>query len=164
MKKLILAGAAALGLAAAVSAQPVPVAASGGITRAAALADAERQFAALDANGNGQLEAAEMQEIAEQRRAQRRARMEERLAQMSPEQRAEFEQRRAERRDGNVGERGEGRGARRGGEGARGPVTLTDFKARAGERFDRLDPNHDGVITQVEQAQLRAQRGRRTAD
>jgi hypothetical protein len=167
MKKIILTGIAALAFAGSASAQPPQAGAPGGdISRAAAIADAERQFASLDANGNGQLEPAEMEQINAQRRAERRQRMEARLAQMSPEERAAFEQRRGERRGG--GEAGERRGGREGGRrgggergarGERGPVTLAQFTERAGQRFDRLDGNRDGVITQAEQAQLRAQRG-----
>lgn len=157
MKKIIITSVAALGMAAGVSAQQAP-APAGDITRAAAIADAERQFAALDVNGNGQLEAEEMQQVRGQRGGDRRQRMEERLAQMSPEDRARFEQRRAERRANGEARGGEGRGFRRGGDGTRGPVTLAQFRARAEQRFDRLDLNRDGVITAAEQAQLRARR------
>ena len=45
----------------------------------------------------------------------------------------------------------------RGGEG--GPVTLAAFRARAEQRFDRLDLDGNGVITRAEQEQLRARRG-----
>ena len=160
MKTIILATAAALAFAGTASAQPPAPAPGGDITRAAVVADAERRFAALDADGNGELAPAEMRQMFEQRRAQR-------LAQMSPEERARFEQRRAERRAegggwrGERGERGEraGRGERGGmrGPGA-GPVTLAQFVARATQRFDRLDLDRDGVITRAEQEQLRAQR------
>ncbi|TFI56809.1 hypothetical protein E2493_18435, partial [Sphingomonas parva] len=121
MKTIVLAGAAALTLAGAASAQPPSPAPTGDITRAAAVADAERRFAALDTDGNGTLDPAEMQKAAEQRRAEWRQRMEERLARMSPEERADFEQRRAERggrdRDARGGDERRGRGER--GPGAR---------------------------------------------
>ncbi|HEX8192578.1 MAG TPA: hypothetical protein VF552_06720 [Allosphingosinicella sp.] len=159
MKTIILAGAATLAFAGSVSAQS-PAAPAGDITRAAASADAERRFAALDADGNGELGEAEMRQMFEQRRA-------ERLARMTPEDRARFEQRRGARgghdgaRRGGHGEGGperggEGRGMR-GGE--RGPVTVAQFRERAEQRFDRLDLNGDGVITRAEQDQLRARRG-----
>ena len=161
MKKLILGTVLSLGVAAGASAQPAAPVSGGDITRAAAVADAERQFAALDANRDGQLEAAEMRQVFEQRRAERQRRMEERLAQMSPEDRARFEQRRAER-GGEGGARRGGDGARRGGGAERGPVTLAQFRAQAEQRFDRLDLDRNGVITTAEQAQLRAQRGSRS--
>jgi TolA-binding protein len=178
MNKIIVAATiASAALATGVSAQPaVAPAPAVDITRAASTADAERQFARLDANHDGQLDAAEMQQIAEQRRAERRQRIEERMAQMSPGDRALFEQRRAEwalggQRGGREGgQRAAGGGergaawARGGGDGERGPVTLAQFRAQAEARFDRLDLNHDGVITAAEQAQLRAQRGTRTRD
>jgi hypothetical protein len=159
MKKIILAGVAALTFAGSVSAQQPGPAASGDITKAAAVADAERRFAALDTDGNGELGEAEMRRMFEARRA-------ERLARMSPEDRARFEQRRAERggeagaRQGDRGEGmrgGEGRGMRGGRD--RGPVTLAAFRAQAEQRFDRLDLDRNGVITRAEQEQLRAQRG-----
>jgi hypothetical protein len=140
MKKIILAGVAALAFAGGVSAQQ-PGPGGGDVTRAAVVADAERRFAALDVDGNGELDAAEMRQMVEQRRA-------ERLARMSPEDRARAGQRR--------GGRGGGEGAMRGG--PRGPVTLAAFRARAEQRFDRLDLDRDGVITRAEQEQLRARR------
>lgn len=160
MKKIILAGVATLAFLGTASAQQPMRAPVGDITRAAAIADAERRFAALDTNRNGQLEAAERQQEMEQRRAARRQQMEQRLSQMSPEDRARFEQRRAER----GGAEGPRRGGREGGPGMgrgadRGPVTLAQFRAQAEERFNRLDLDRNGVITQAEQEQLRAQRG-----
>jgi len=168
MKKIVFAGVSALAFAGGVAAQQPAApaaapAAAGDITRAAAIADAERRFAALDADGNGRLDPAEMQQVFEQRRAERRRMMEERLAGMSAEERAQFEQRRAERRaeGGGRGMRG-GRGGEGGPRGERAPVTLADFVERAGQRFDRLDLDRDGVITAAEQARLRAGRGGRS--
>lgn len=167
MKKIILASVAALAFAATASAQQPAQIGGGDITRSAAVADAERRFAALDADGSGQLEAAEMQQITEQRRAERRQQMEARLAAATPEQRAQFEQGRAERRAERAsgrrgGEQGDGRRGSWGQGGERGPVTLAQFRAQAEQRFDRLDLNHDGVITRAEQEQLRAQRSARS--
>ena len=164
MKTIILTGAAALSFAAGASAQ-VPAQPPADITRAAAVADAERNFAALDTDADGQLSAAELQKAGEQRRAERKQRMDERLARMSPEERAAFEKKREEwrgRGDGRDGARGpRGGEARRGpqdGRGFDGPVSRADFVARAVSRFDRLDLDRDGVITAAEQAQLRARR------
>jgi hypothetical protein len=36
---------------------------------------------------------------------------------------------------------------RHGDHGDRGPITRADFIARADQRFDRMDSNHDGVVT-----------------
>jgi hypothetical protein len=161
MKKMILASAAALALAGTACAQPAPKAPTGDITKAAAIADAEQRFRMLDTNGNGRLEADELQKASEQRRAERRQRMEARIAQMSTEDRARFEERRAERGGGKDGAR---RGGREGGPGARArgpgspPTTLAEARAQAEQRFDRLDLDRDGVITAAEQAKLRAQR------
>ncbi|HEX8223111.1 MAG TPA: hypothetical protein VF605_04750 [Allosphingosinicella sp.] len=159
MKKIILASAAALATIGAASAQP-PSKELTDITRAAAIADAEQRFRTLDINGNGSLEADELQKASDQRRAERRQRMEQRLAQMSLEERAGFEQRRAERAGGEDGARRGGRergpGAGRRSEGR--PTTVAEFRAQAEQRFDRLDLDRNGVITAAEQAQLRAQR------
>jgi Skp family chaperone for outer membrane proteins len=155
MKKIILAGAAAVTLIGAASAQQPSHAPSGDITRAAAVADAERRFAALDTDGNGLLEPSEKRQAFQQRRA-------ERLSKISAENRALFEQRRTER----AGETEARRGGRAGSAEARrardvGPTTLAQFRAQAEQRFDRLDLDRNGVITAAEQAQLRAQRDSR---
>ena len=173
MKKIILASVAMLAFTSAASAQQAARPGDGDISRAAAVADAERRFAMLDADRSGQLDPAEMQQIMEQRRAERRQRMEARLAASTPEERAQFERRRAERRaegasgrrGGGRGEQGEGRRGFRGDGGAqRGPITLAQFRAEAEQRFDRLDLDRDGVITRAEQEQLRAQRAARTGN
>ena len=157
MNKILIA-AAGLALAGTASAKPPAPAPTppSDITRAAAIADAERRFAALDKDGNGRLEAPELAQAAEQRRAERRRRMEERLGQMNAEERARFEQRRAAR---GGEERGPGR--RPGGRGGSSATTLAEFRAQAEQRFDRLDLDRDGVITATEQAQLRARPGGR---
>ncbi len=165
MKKIILASAAALAVVGAAPAQPPPKALAGDITKAAAIADAEQRFRMLDTNGNGSLEADELQKASEQRRAERRQRMEARIAQMSTEDRARFEERRAERGGGEGGAR---RGGSEGGHGARArgpgspPTTLAEARAQAEQRFDRLDLDRNGVITAAEQAKLRAQRPSRS--
>lgn len=159
MKTMILGAVAALTFGGIAFAQQPTQAQMGDITRTAAIADAERRFAALDTNRNGQLEAAEMQQLMEQRRAERRQQMEQRLSRMSDEDRAAFEQRRA-KRGGAEGARQGGPGLGRGAD--RGPVTLAQYRAQAEQRFDRLDLDRNGVITRAEQEQLRSQRGRKS--
>ena len=133
MKKIILASAAAFAFAGPATAQH-PAPAGGDITRAAAIADAERRFAELDADGNGTLDATEMRRGFEMRRAAQ--------AQHAGERR------RAHSRAGPH----RGRGFQR------GLATLADFRARAERRFDRHDLDGNGVITRAEQEQLRARR------
>jgi len=160
MKKIILTGAATLCLIGTASAQQPTLAPTGNITRAAAIADAEQQFRALDADGSGTLEPAELQKGSEERRAQARQRMEERLGEMSAEERARIEQRREERGAGETGARqgGRERGPRAGDRSENRPTTLDEFRSQAEQRFDRLDLDSNGVITSAEQAQLRNQR------
>ncbi|GAW42202.1 EF hand calcium-binding protein [Brevundimonas sp. SH203] len=52
-----------------------------------------------------------------------------------------------------------------GGEGrARGPLVIADYAARLGERFDRMDTDHDGVISREERrAAMTARRAERPA-
>jgi hypothetical protein len=144
-----LAGAAALAFSAGIAAQtpPAPV----DISRAQAIAAADHRFAQFDSNGDGQLDGDEMRQAFAGRGGSRQ----ERFAQMTPEQRERMEERRAERRRGREGgESGEhGEGRRRG---ARGPVTLEQFRERALRRFDRLDADGNGVISVAEQEQARA--------
>ena len=139
MKMIIFGAVAALTFTGTASAQqPVP-APTGDISRAAAIADAERRFAQLDTNRNGTLEREEMRKA--------------------------FEQRRAGRGDGarqGGPDRRRPDGPRAGGPRNAGPVTLDQFRARAEQRFDRLDLDRNGVITAAEREQLRAQRSARS--
>jgi Ca2+-binding EF-hand superfamily protein len=139
------------------------------ITRAQAAAKAEQTFQRLDLNRDGRVTREEMQQARQQMKAAGQQRRAERMAQLTPEQRAEIEQRRAQRgeRAGRGGERrsGEARGQRgqRGGEranamfGEQGFVTVEQFRARALQRFDRMDLNNDGTVTAEERRQARAQ-------
>ncbi|WP_322963451.1 hypothetical protein [Sphingomonas fuzhouensis] len=96
--------------------------ASGNITRAAALAAADRRFAAMDANHDGTVTPEEMQAYRAQQRAERAAR------------------------------RPEGARPDRPGRPAPQPITADAFRARAAAMFDRLDTNHDGKIDPAERA------------
>ncbi|GAA0666256.1 hypothetical protein GCM10009102_15180 [Sphingomonas insulae] len=116
----------------------------GTITRAEMIADAETRFAAMDADKDGKVTAAE--------RDAARAAM------------------RARRRDGATGGPDGGpRGGGGGGFGMRGDpdgdavLTRADAVQRAGKRFDRLDTNHDGKLDAAEMAAGRPMRGARQA-
>lgn len=86
-----------------------------------------------------------------ERRAQRRAQIEA----MSPEQRAQMRAERQARR----GQRGGGQGG--GGQFAGGgTVSLEEFRARALQRFERLDGDNNGVVTREERREARQQRRR----
>jgi hypothetical protein len=161
----ILAGAALLAMSGTALAQPGAGGARGeraqaDVTRAEAAARADAMFQRLDLNRDGQVTREEARQAHQQMRA-------ERLAQMTPEQRAQMEQRRAQwqERRGQRAERGEGRrggGERRGARGERmfgeqGTITAEQFRARALERFDRMDANRDGVVTAAERQQARAE-------
>jgi Ca2+-binding EF-hand superfamily protein len=170
MKKIsILAGVAALAVSGTALAQSGHQ--RGGdrnvdITRAQAAAKADQMFQRLDLNRDGRVTREEMQQARQQMKAAGQQRRGERIAQFTPEQRAEIEQRRAQRgeRAGRGGERrsGETRGQRGGDRavamfGEQGFVTAEQFRARALERFDRMDLNKDGTVTVEERRQARAQ-------
>jgi hypothetical protein len=106
------------------------------VTRDEAAADADRRFAAMDANHDGKL-------TRDERRAWR-------------------EQRRAPPRGGPPpGEVREG-GAKRHQGKRDAEVSLDDFRARELRRFDRIDTNHDGRIDQRErEAMMLMMRARR---
>jgi Ca2+-binding EF-hand superfamily protein len=175
MKKFtILAGIAALAVSGTAAAQTGGFHRSGDrnvdMTRAQAAAKADQAFQRLDLNRDGRVTRDEMRQAREQFRAQAQERRAQRLAQLTPEQRAQIEQRRAQRgeRGGERAQRwanrggGEARGQRghRGGErmfGEQGFVTAEQFRARALERFDRMDLNNDGVVTAAERQQAREQ-------
>lgn len=151
------------------------------VTRDQAAARADEQFARLDGNRDGRVTREEMRERAQSRMAERQERRVERRGQMFDRldanrdgqiSREEFNQRREMR--GERGRRGgHARGMRgmRGGPGgtmmgmrgglgalgADGVVTAEQFRARALERFDRVDSNRDGRISSDER---RGSRGR----
>ena len=92
----------------------------GVVTRAELMAQTDRQFARLDADGNGTITPAEQQAERERMIAARGA-----------------------RGDGTMPPMGAGRAMRDRGD---GPVTRDAFRARAEQRFVRLDANADGKL------------------
>ena len=107
----------------------------------------DQRFQAIDTNGDGRLEQAEMQAAREKHRAKR----------------AERGEARSGDRAGKRG--GERRGAKRTQIDANGDmiVTRAEFGARALERFERADANSDGTVTAEERAAMReARKARRS--
>ena len=94
----------------------------------------------LDTNNDGQIS---REEFAQRRalRGERRGQSAERGA-----QRAERRAQRAERRAGRQAERMFGQD---------GVITREEFRARALQRFERLDANHDGRVTMAERREVR---------
>ncbi len=117
----------------------------GVLTRAEVVAQAEAQFARLDADGDGIVTAAERQAAREAMRDRREARMAARGKMLPPE--------RAGMADGRKGQMMRGR--RGGGDGV---LTRAEFIDRAGQRFDRMDANHDGQLDASERPNRRAMR------
>ncbi len=109
-----------------------------------AKARSDRMFAALDADGNGQVSRAEFDGAREKRMERREARSE-----------------RGPRGKGRMGHRGFGRD-RMGGMGGKidadgdGVVTRAEFQAPALAMFDRTDANKDGTVTLEERQAARA--------
>ncbi|QDH35994.1 EF-hand domain-containing protein [Porphyrobacter sp. YT40] len=119
---------------------------NGEVTLAEVNTRLDQRFRAIDTNGNGQIEQAEMQAAREQHRAKRAERREARGAEMA-------DKRGGERRGGK---RGEGRGKiDANGDGV---ITRAEFGARALARFERADANKDGVVTAEERAAMREAR------
>jgi hypothetical protein len=123
---------------------------NGQLTKAELTTHLDQRFKAIDANGNGQIEAAEMQAAKQERQAKKA-------------------ERREARSGDAVGKRsGENRGEHRGGKhaGKRGQIdangdgiiSRAEFGARALARFDRVDANSDGVLTQEERAAMKEAR------
>ena len=107
----------------------------------------DKRFQAIDTNGDGRIEQAEMQAAREQHRAKRAERGEARSSD------------RAGKRSG------ERRGAKRNRIDANGDsfITRAEFGARAIERFKRADANSDGTVTAEERAAVReARKARRS--
>jgi hypothetical protein len=100
-------------------------------TRAEATQRAQAMFQRLDANHDGQLTLAEVQQAA-----------------------AQFEAQRGDAGEGKGGGIHAGRLERMFG-GAQS-LTLQQFVASSLTRFDRMDLNHDGVVTSAEREQARA--------
>lgn len=139
------------------------------VTREAAVARAEARFDRLDADRDGRVTANEMRQVRQARRGERQVRQFDRLdanrdGMLS---RAEFGQRqalraerlegRAERRGDRRAQRGLARAERRAARlfGHDGAITREEFRARALQRFERLDANRDGTVTLAERQAMR---------
>lgn len=137
MRKIILSLAAAASAltAAACSAQAAP--STPAIeTRAEAIAQADARFAQMDTNHDGLISTTEMQDY--------RAAIHDRMI-----------ARGGDAPTPSAGARHDGMGRHMGSDGNAkigASMTKSDFEARAGERFDRTDANHDGVIDATERA------------
>jgi hypothetical protein len=187
--------AGALLAATGAAAQPAQIGAQGRrgpaaeVTRDQAVARAEQRFARLDANRDGRVTAEEARQAVQAGMQQRQQRRAERQGQRQGQafdrldtdrngsiSREEFAQRRALRdepgqRGGRGGMRGMGLGGERMGQrmfGEDGMITRDEFRARALQRFERLDANRDGRVTLAERREVRQRlreerRGRRQA-
>lgn len=170
-KSLILLPLAALLASPAVAQGPRPGPDADGdgiVTRAEESAEADRRFARMDANRDGTVTPEERRAERERMRAERRDRV------VTEDQFKERAEKRFERLDANDDGRltgDERRMGRRGPKGAPsmrgrgGPrpepkaETLAEHRARALERFDRIDTDRDGRLTEAERAADRARRG-----
>lgn len=148
------------------------------VTRDQAVARADARFARLDVNRDGSVTADEARQARQANRAQRQGQRFDRLdtnrdGVLSREEFGQRQALRGERREGR-GMRAGRQGRRGGGEaraarmfGADGALTREEFRARALQRFERLDLNRDGTITAAERQEarqrLRAQRQSRRA-
>lgn len=163
--KILLAGATLLaGAGVAVAQQPGARGPMADVTRDQAVARAEQRFQQLDANRDGRVTADEARQVRQAGRAERQGRLFDRLdanrdGSLSREEFAARGQMRGERGAGRGmgGMRGgaEGRAMRMFGED--GVITAEEFRARALQRFERLDANRDGTVTMAERQQVRQQ-------
>lgn len=153
----LLAGAALLAAAgSALAQQPGPPA---DLTRDQAAARADQHFARLDADRDGRVTVQEAQQARQAMRAERQGRMFDRLDanRDGSLSRAEFSARGEMRGAGP----GMGHPMGRGGQHAQrmfgedGVVTREEFRARALQRFERLDANRDGTVTMAERREVR---------
>jgi hypothetical protein len=128
MRKIILSLAAAASAltATAANAQATPTAPE---TRAEAIAQADARFAQMDTDHDGLVGPVEMQAY--------RAALHDRAIARGDDASAS-----------GGGRGGMGRGMRAGA----ASMTKAAFEARAGERFDRMDANHDGIVDAAERA------------
>jgi len=155
MKTLtLLSGAAMLAVAGVALAQSGPGpdrrGPEGDVTRQQVIERTDRMFARLDANHDGRVTPDEMRAMGEHRRDEMRQHMFDRLDANHDGNisRDEF----AQAHDGPPPGGPDGPGGPEGGmrgAGMIGPegVTLEQMRARALERFDRADANHDGILT-----------------
>jgi Ca2+-binding EF-hand superfamily protein len=185
-KAIILSGAALIAIAGAAFAQSPEGTRRGppaDVTRQQAIERADQMFARMDANHDGRFTRDEARQGMEQRRAERAGRMFDRLdinhdGNISRE---EFGQARAQHRRGRGGEGMAGgpgmRGHRPGPGGPDGPggpgmhgqqlfgeqgfITRDQFRERALGRFDRLDADHNGIVTVAERQAARGEMRRR---
>lgn len=118
----------------------------GQVTRAELNTQIDTRFKAIDANGNGQIETAEMEAARQQRQAK-------------------WAERRAARSGEAVTARsGENRGAMRGGKRGKidangdGVISRTEFGAHALKRFERADADGNGIVTEAERAAMKEAR------
>ncbi len=149
------------------------------VTRQQVIERTDQHFRQVDANHDGRFTPEEAQQMHEQRRTQMTQHMFDRLdgnrdGSISREEFASAHEARGEHRGGRgEGMRGRGHGGpgmhhRRGPGGPDGPgmgmrgerlfgeqgfVTAEQFRARALARFDRLDADHNGILTAVERRQ-----------
>ncbi len=109
----------------------------GVVTRAEMIAEADARFTAMDTNKDGKLTADERDAAREAMRAQWRG------------------------GEGQAPRAGGGMRGGNGGGGGDGVTTREESLQRAGNRFDRLDTNHDGKLDAAEMAAGRPMRGPR---
>ncbi|MES3152372.1 hypothetical protein [Sphingomonas faeni] len=131
---LVVAASALTAATANAQGAPAPAPGRAALTRADAIAQATARFVQMDANHDGLVSATEMQDY-------RTAMHDRRIARGGGDR---------DREAGGMGRGGMG-GGKDGGM-ARPSITQATFEARAAERFDRTDTNHDGVIDATERA------------
>lgn len=177
-KTIMMGGAAALALAAAIAGTAMAQQATadrptvranadrnGQITRAEFVDARIQRLRAIDANGDGTITTAEQSDA---KRARRAERLNGRFDRFDADRngsisRAEFEARpdrggrgRSADRMRRGGPRAERMAARRE---ARGPLVISEAEARATQAFTRLDANSDGALTPAERRSARQQMG-----
>ena len=160
--------AGALLLAGTAVAQTTPAAPAAEMTRDAAQQRAAQMFTRLDANADGQIDAADRQARTENRAENRFDRLD--ANSDGAISRTEFAAIGAMRGDGrrgrggNRGGRGEGRGGAMIGNAdadSNGTVTQAEFNSAVLARFDAADANDDGVVSREERRAARPEGMRR---
>lgn len=152
----LLAGAALLAVAgSALAQQPGQRGPAADLTRDQAVARADQHFQRMDANRDGRVTVQEAQQARQAFRAERQGRLFDRLDanRDGSLSRAEFSARGQRRGGGRGPQHGERRVQRM--FGADGVVTREEFRARALQRFERLDANRDGTVTMAERREVR---------